>query len=176
MLVVNFTVSSDTPAFNLIINITFPNSVTILQSTSNGTETTTISSTSIGDSNLIQLNVSYFNSSLQLEIDIKINNNISVGTLLQPLSSMEYSSLPEDGELYSEEVDIPPIFIGDISSNVSLIFTSEPETFNATIIYHEFAVIEVVTSIVGPVIDFTVEIITNENDLNIVNGQASYFG
>lgn len=175
-LLLNFTVSSDTPAFDLMINVTLPNSAYIIRSSVNGTETT-LTSISLGDDTLIQLNASQLNSSstLQLEIDFRIIDT-SAGTILQPQSAMKYSSLPNDGEIYNEAVEIPSIFVTAIDSSASLIHTSEQGTANATITYHEFAIIEVVIGIVGPIIELTVDITTDGDYLNVINGQESHVG
>ena len=175
-LTLNFTVTSDTPAFNLTINVTFPNFITVLNSSANGIEMIPTPEL-LSDVTFILLNTSQLSNSstLKLEIYFKIIN-ASVGILLQPESSMKYLSLPNDGEIYNEEVEIPSIFIAAIEINASLIHTSEQGTENATITYHEFAIIEIVIGIVGPIIELTLNITTEEDALNVINGQESHVG
>ena len=179
-------ITSPTPAFHISINITIPDPLLVVRTTINATGTNVTNSSSqpyAGGTTLsLYVNQLLGNETVRVVVHGYISPDAERGVSIKPLADMDYSSLPgeglEGGEKYHDFIPLPSIVISSLSTNLTLLSTSEKLTIDNSLTFNEVGQFDAVFSrLVGPMKELTIIVSHDGADLiNILGLKMSYEG
>ena len=179
-------ITSPTPAFHVSINITIPDPLVVVRTTINatGTNVTNSSSQSYPEGTILSLYANQLTGDETVRVVVYGYTSLDAerGVSIKPLADMDYTSLPgegqEAGEKYHDVIPLPSIVISSLSTNLTLLSTSEKLTIENSLTFNEVGQFDAVFSgLVGPMEELTITVSHNGADrINILGVKSSYKG